>query len=360
MHREDNHRSSTVRKAIVDYCSSHPQFFPEDLQMTVSRDDGCFLRFHIQGRLYQTSRLIECTLNGGKDAGGIRPYYRIQERPDRQIVSYMLGRERCNLAEVREIDGKLYSRAAWSYSPGELPHTSGLTSRIALWVHDCLTEDLDHGKSLNRVDLPCKTCVSYDFGMAFSSRHYPPFYTHELGLSDPDIADRGDFVITLLTGYAALVETPRTNEDNLIRAIQTNFPTIHRESLCRYYLRNFKTRFPERLYWGRFFEKLKNNPWPGDELAPIARTIGTNFKKIHSWSDWLRGLRTINPHVLDLRGFDFSGADLRRADLRGADLREADLIGADLSGADLRNADLRGAKTEGLNLERADLRQTKF
>ena len=359
MPRQDNH-TSTARRAVVDYCSARPQFFTQDLQMAVSREDGCSIKFHIQGMDNHSPKMIECLIGDKQGASGIRPYYGIQERPDRQIVSYLLGRERCNLAEVREIAGSLYSRAAWSYSPSELPHRSDLTSRIGLWVHDCLTEDLDHGKSLNRAFLPCRTCVSYDFGMAFSSRYYPPFYAFELGLADPDIANHGDFLITLLTDYAALVETLATDEDDFIRSIERAFPTAHRQSLCRYYLRNFKTRFPERLFWGRFFEKLKHTPWVGRKMEPMARAAGLDLKKIHSWIDWIGELRTIKPPMLDLRGFDFSDADLRRADLRGSDLRDANLCDADLSGADLRNADLRGAITKGLMLEQADTRQAQF
>jgi hypothetical protein len=358
VHQEDNH-TSTARREVMAYCSARPEFFPQDLQMTVSRDGGCSIRFHVQGMHRHAPHVIKCIVDNG-DINGIHPYYRIQERPDRQIVSYLLGRERCNLAEVREIADELYSRAAWSISPAELPHQSDLTSRIGLWVHDCLTEDLDHGKSLNRASLPCGTCVSYDFGMAFSSRYYPPFYAHELGLSDSAIAGRADFVMNLLADYAALVESLQKDENRFIRNIQNAFPTTHRESLCRYYVRNFTSRFPERLFWGRFFEKLKHQFWPGQKMEPIARAAGLELKKIHSWTDWVRVLRTIKPPMLDLRGFDFSGTDLRRADLRGTDLREANLCDADLSGADLRNAVLRGAETKGLNLDEADIRQTQF
>jgi uncharacterized protein YjbI with pentapeptide repeats len=44
-----------------------------------------------------------------------------------------------------------------------------------------------------------------------------------------------------------------------------------------------------------------------------------------------------------MRGFEFSEANLSGAILRGANLRAADLSGTDLSGADLRDADLTGA-----------------
>jgi hypothetical protein len=356
MHPGDDHTSLTAHRAVTEFCCARPEYFPDGLQMTVCRDDGRLTIFHIQAAHHQGPDVIEY----GFGADRIRPYYRIRERPDRQIVSYLLGQGRCNLAEVREIADELYSRAAWSFSSAELPHQSDLTSRIGLWVHDCLTEDLDHGKSLNRLYLPCGTCVSYDFGMAFSSRYYPPFYAFELGLADPDIADHDDFVLTLLAEYSTLVETLASDENEFIRNIQKAFPTTHRESLCRYYLRNFKTRFPERLYWGRFFEKLKHNPWPGRKMEPIAHTIGLDLREIHSWTDWIRGLGAIDRPVLDLRGLDLSGADLRRADFRGSDLRDANLREADFSGADLRKADLRGAKTKGLKIDRTDIRQTRF
>ena len=63
----------------------------------------------------------------------------------------------------------------------------------------------------------------------------------------------------------------------------------------------------------------------------------------------------------NLRGADFSGADLCRADFREADLRgaylyKANLYGADLSGANLYRVDLYGADLRGTNLCGADLR----
>lgn len=58
----------------------------------------------------------------------------------------------------------------------------------------------------------------------------------------------------------------------------------------------------------------------------------------------------------DLRGADFSGADLRNVDFRkailiGADFSGADLRSANLSGAILRSADFRGANLRGANID---------
>ena len=62
------------------------------------------------------------------------------------------------------------------------------------------------------------------------------------------------------------------------------------------------------------------------------------------------GLIGRNNPVIDLRGVDFSGADLHLADLSKANLGGANLSEANLGGANLSEADLGGANLGGANL----------
>jgi len=64
------------------------------------------------------------------------------------------------------------------------------------------------------------------------------------------------------------------------------------------------------------------------------------------------------PHgvpVLNLQGFNFSGANLKHVNLAGANLTEVNLAGADLTGANLTNANLTDANLADTILTRADL-----
>src|SRR5713226_5348220 len=60
------------------------------------------------------------------------------------------------------------------------------------------------------------------------------------------------------------------------------------------------------------------------------------------WNEWREKNPTVQP---DLRGANFSGAELGNADL----------VGADLSGANLREVDLTGGHLRKVNLAGADL-----
>ncbi len=294
----------------------------------------------------------------GKSAGHVViPYYAVFEHPDRQIVSYFLGKGRCNLAEIAEIESRLYSRSCGSYKAEELPHTDEQRSRIGLWVHDCLTEDLDHSRSLNRRNLPNGVCISYDFGMAFSSRYYPPFYTFELGLSDDSIREHGSFLLHLLSEYAELLQT---DENKMIGILSKAYPKTHNDQLGRYYLRNFKANFPVRLYYGKLIAKLRGFPFEKKNLKGIADGIGIPMDSIDGWEHFLKKLAALKSSALDLRGLNLSGADLRKACLMGADLRDTDLSGADLTGADLREADLRGSIFDPEKMRQAGIDGARF
>jgi hypothetical protein len=286
---------------------------------------------------------------GGSTAELI-PFFSIRERPVRQIVSYWLGKDLCNLAEVRELFGGLYSRYCGSYALGDLPQQEADLSRIALWMHDCLTEDFDHQTALNRQNLPDGVSISYDFGMAFSNHYFPPFYTMELGISEDSIAGNRLFVLGLLERYAFWL---LADEGELVRRLETAYPATCRADRCRYFLRNYKVHFRTRLYFGRFFEKMRHTPFEKERLGKLAEGIGLDMNGVDEWESIIQAIRTAPRGTLDLRGLDLSDMDLRRADLRGADLTGANLEGADLEEADLRDAQLSGVDWRDANLKGA-------
>jgi hypothetical protein len=335
---------------IQEFCDGEPDLFLDPLRIEEVIRDGhdCYLFLKATDRRSPGLLLVTGAGNGVPER--IIPFFLVREHEDRQIVSYLLGRRLCNLAPVREISGRLYSRSARTYEADELVHDDGPRSRIALWVHDCLTEDFDHGRTLNRAELRSGAAVSFDFGMSFSGGWFPPFFAWELGLSDETIAGHAPFVVDLLARYSRLV---CADEDEIVSGIREAYPTTHREGLCRYYLRNFAAYFPLRLYYGRFFQKLMGTPLDRPVRAgveAIAGRIGLDLGGAAGWDDLIVRLVKLERGRLDLRGLDLSGASLTRADLLGADLRGCDLAGADLTRADLRGADLRGARTEGVTL----------
>lgn len=283
------------------------------------------------------------------------PYFGIREGPDRQIVSYSLGTGLCNLAEVKEVFGRLFSRYCGSYELEDLPQRTGALSKIALWVHDCLTEDFDHQISLNRQNLEEGVCISYDFGMAFANHYFPPFYTMELGISDDSIRENRGFLIDLITRYARWVTE---EEGALVRRLEASYPQTCHGDRCRYYLRHYRAHFATRLYFGRFFEKIRNTPLEKERLREVAGTIGLDLRGIADWESILEWIRSSPRGRLDLKGLDLSKMDLRRADLRWADLTEACLAEADLEGADMRGASLKGLDLRGANLKNVKMDTT--
>jgi hypothetical protein len=290
-----------------------------------------------------------------ESGGEITPFFSIREHPVRQIVSYSLGKGLCNLAEVKELFGRLYSRSCGSYQVKELNQKGGSLSRIALWVHDCLTEDFDHHISLNRQNVQEGVCISYDFGMAFSNHYFPPFYTMELGVSDASILEHRLFLLEVLAAYCRWV---RADEEVVVREMEKAYPTTCHGDRCRYYLRNYKAHFRTRLYFGRFFEKIMNTPFEKQRAKEIADTIELDMGGISDWESLVEIIRSSPRENLDLRGLNLSDTDLRRADLRGADLTGAILTGADLEDADLRGARLSKVDMRGTNLRGAKLDET--
>ena len=77
-----------------------------------------------------------------------------------------------------------------------------------------------------------------------------------------------------------------------------------------------------------------------------------NTMKVNSWNKWRRWNPTIEP---DLRGVNFSSANLHVVDLNIADLQKADLSNANLIEADFRGANLVSVNLCNANLMEADL-----
>ncbi len=333
---------------IEAYCSKRPELsaFPLEIRETRALDQDIWVFVSRPDKRCPELFQVRGSAPARPPEAQIVPYFPVRERPSRQIVSYTLGKELCNLAEVREVFGRLYSRYCGSHVLEELPQRTAALSRIALWVHDCLTEDFDHQTSLNRKDLPQGVCISYDFGMAFSNHFFPPFYTKELGISDESILEHRSCLLDLIRRYVRGAK----DEAEWVRRILASYPGVCRTDRCRYYLRNYRAYLPARLYFGRLFEKIRSAPFDRQSALEIAEEIGLDIRGVSGWDSLLRSIRSLPRRALNLTGLDLSDMDLRRADLRGADLREANLAGADLEGADLRGADLGGADLRGANL----------
>lgn len=342
-------RDTEIRRRVEGYCRERPGLSFCSVEIREVRVIGTDTWVFPEPRDKRCPQLFLIRRDGDGGSGpGIIPYFPIRERPNRQIVSYTLGAGLCNLAEVKELFGGLFSRYCGSYAVRDLPHRRAGLSRIALWVHDCLTEDFDHQISLNRQSLPDGVSISYDFGMAFSNHYFPPFYTMELGISDASIEENRFFLLELITGYARWVGT---EEEEWVRRLAQAYPGTCHEDRCRYYLRDYKARLGTRLYFGRFFEKLRNTPFEKERLEAIAEATEVDLRGLSDWESLIRTLRDRLRGPLNLRGLNLSDMDLRRADLRAADLAGASLQGADLEGADMRGADLSGVDMRGANLK---------
>lgn len=336
-----------LKQAAMNYITSNQNLFPcHPHGISFIRHNGSLL-VHLDIKDKRCPSLLQVTGVHASRSADIVPFFRITSHQDRQIVSYMLGSNLCNLAEIREIDGSLFSRYAGSYSQLELVHGDQTESRIALWIHDCLTEDVDHSQSLNRYMCSGGACISYDFGLAFSNRSYPPFYAWELGLDDSTISDHAEFVMDLVSSYTAHLER---SEEDFIADIRSRYGRIYHEGLCRFYIRSFRAHFPVRLYFGRFFEKISRTRFSHEKISHLAGLLGIHHEGCSDWRGFVTVLRENPRRNLHLEGLDLSCADLRGADLRCAVLRGANLQNADLERADIHNADIRGANLSGANL----------
>src|SRR6188474_1208225 len=80
-------------------------------------------------------------------------------------------------------------------------------------------------------------------------------------------------------------------------------------------------------------------------------------KGVSTWNQWRRENPKIIPRVtyhdfkgLDLRGINFTNADLIYGEFENCDIRDSDLRGAELYSSDLRGAKLAGAKLQNASL----------
>lgn len=332
-----------VIKCFESYCKDKKEFFPHSWKInsiTTDKDACHILLDTIDKRSPQLFIIKKC----GNSPTTVIPFFEITNHRDRQIMSYVLGEGLCNLAEIKEINGRLYSRYCGSYTNGEIVHRSREYSVIALWVHDCLVEDFDHRHDLNRHYLENGSCISFDFGMSLSNKYFPPFYYMELGITDNMLKDHRDFILNLIIEYA---KRSRLSEEDVLTKIKERYPKTANRDLCLYNLRYYSIYLAERLYYGRIFHLLKNTSYPDKEMSSLLKLLQLENVRISKWETFIEMLRSSKCKKLDLSGLNLVGADLRRADLRGANLRGTNLMNANLKDANMENADLREAILDG-------------
>lgn len=299
-----------------------------------------FIRLHHQDKA--AADLVSLEILGQDRISDPVPYFEITQRPQAQMTSYLLGKGLSNLAGIEEIGGRVYSLFCGSLSPDRLPQADPVRSALALWVHDCLTADIDHQSGLNRYVLPNGAGVSYDLGHAFYSPYFPPFYTFGLDIGDEEIARNAPFVLEVLSRYVRRITG---GEDRMIHRLEREYPTTLNKDLSRYYLRYARAGLCRHLYLGRFFQKLRHTRYIPAAVEEICVHTGLPHG-IRDWAGLLDALSGQRQQGLDLRHLDLSHADLKRANLRWADLEGADLTGTNLEKADLRHANLAGAIME--------------
>ncbi|MBN1573983.1 MAG: hypothetical protein JW984_12375 [Deltaproteobacteria bacterium] len=273
--------SDTI-SAINGYCVERPDYggFLNGIAVKGIRDSGCERLVFVENRGEDSPSLFVFNGLGGGSERSIIPYYLIRDDLDRNIISYNIGRGICNLSEVREVSGALYSRCSESYDENLLPQQDGLDSKIALWIHDCLTGDFDHGRRLNRRELASGITLSYDFGKCFTSTHFPVNYAGELGLDGESIAGRLDLVIDQLRKYSRIFL-----EDGgaFVSKITESYPeTGSKEKLLRYF-KCFKDNFPMRLYYGRIFDYFPGRPFDKGSVRDIFDSVGIDTDSVVGW-----------------------------------------------------------------------------
>ena len=125
--------------SITAFLKNRLNIDKSDIDFNDITSDGCYCLAKLKPLHPGIPQLIIGELTASHDLKSVTPYYPVNERPDRQIMSYILGKEKANLAEIKEIKGHLYSRCCLSYETTELIHDDPVESCIGLWVHDCLT-----------------------------------------------------------------------------------------------------------------------------------------------------------------------------------------------------------------------------
>lgn len=241
----------------------------------------------VKGRDGMTPSLFSVRVDGASGEKRVVPYFTIQNNHTRHIVSYCIGKGICNLSEVRELFGSLYSRCSASYRTRELPQRNGVDSRIALWIHDCLTGDFDHKKNLNRMELSSGVTVSYDFGGSFTGLHFPNCYANELGLDDRAIAERSLFIVDQLSKYARLFTG---GEGVFVSGMMGAYPETGDDKKLTEYFESFKANLPVRLYYGRLFDSFLGLPFDRLRMEPVLRAAEVDIDPVTDWDSLITGL----------------------------------------------------------------------
>ena len=268
--------------AIRSYCIERPDYgcYLDRIAVKGIMDSGCKRHVFVNNGGADSPVLFVVNGPGCVNERLIIPYYLIRDDLNRNIISYSIGRGICNLSEVRETSGLLYSRCSGSYDPNELPQRNEIDSKIALWIHDCLTGDFDHGRRLNRGELASGITISYDFGRCFTSPHFPVDYAGELGLDAETIAGHSDFVVDQLKKYARIFA--EDGGEFVLRIAQSYPETGDEERLTRY-LSCFKDNFPMRLYYGRIFDSFSGLPFDRGSVAEVFDPVGIDVDSVLGW-----------------------------------------------------------------------------
>lgn len=281
---------SDIIAAVKECCRKRPGYCLGDIDVSdidrLEEIDGEKFLFmkHGEGGIPSLFAVRDVERSGEKK---VVPYFLIQNNHNRHIVSYRIGKGLCNLSEVREVFGSLYSRCSASYGTEELPHRDGADSKIALWIHDCLTGDFDHKSTLNRRELPSGITVSYDFGKCFTSLHFPNNYAEELGLEDASIAERSVFIVGQLRKYTHLFHK---GEGVFVSDIMEEYPETGNEEKLMEYFNSFKVNLPMRLYYGRLFDSFLGLPFDRLQIEPVLKAAEVDIGPIIDWDSLIAGL----------------------------------------------------------------------
>lgn len=281
---------------VEEYCKTRPEYCLDEIDVVDILDNGDEKNVFVKTEGNRCPPLfVVIGIDGfdglddiiGSNKIKVIPYFVIKNHHNRHIVSYSIGKKLCNLSEVREVSGTLYSRCSGSYSPIELSQGGVIDSKIALWIHDCLTGDFDHHDTLNRRVLATGVTISYDFGKCFANSHFPKDYAGELGLSGATIAGCSEFVVNQLKEYSNLF---KIDEGAFISGIMETYPETGNDKELLIYFNCFKKNFPMRLYYGRLFDPFVGFPFDWRQIEPILNRAEIDIDPISDWDCLIDGL----------------------------------------------------------------------
>ncbi len=278
---------SDIIKQVVEYCNTRPEYCLNEIDVVEISDNSDEKCVFVKPDGNKQPALFTVNSYHGSNKKRVIPYFKILNCHNRHIISYNIGKRFCNLSEVREVGGTLYSRCAGSYDPVELSQKRAVDSKIALWIHDCLTGDFDHHDTLNRSVLAFGVSISYDFCKCFTNPHFPKDYAEELGLSSSTIAGYSEFVINQLTKYANLITR---DGGAFVSGIIENYPETGNEKELLRYFNCFKKNFPIRLYYGRLFDSFVGLPFDRHQIEAILNGAEIDNASIFDWDCLISGL----------------------------------------------------------------------